>query len=101
MVEIMAKYLYSQLVGEDYKKKYAVGEKVFVYNGTTLTEDNAADIIRKIFLDSTWETIAMKSGELRINFFAGKDLVAFIDGKEFYRNAKDDPMISYNVTDTE
>lgn len=97
MVEIMGKYFYSQLVGDDYKSKYAVGEKVFVYNGTTLTEDNAADIIRRIFLEATWETVAMKNGELKINFFAGKDLVAFKDGEEFYRNVKGDLMIAYDV----
>lgn len=100
MVEIMGRYFYSQLVGDDYKKRYTVGEKVFVYDGVTLTEDNGADIVRKIFLDATWETIAVKDGELKINFFAGKDLVAFKDGKEFYRNVKGDLMISYDVKDT-
>jgi len=100
MVEIMGKYFYSQLVGDEYKKRYAVGEKVFVYDGITLTEDNAADIIRKIFLDATWETVATKNGELKIGFFAGKDLIAFVDGKEFYRNVKGDLMITYDVKDT-
>ena len=100
MVEIMGKFLYSQLVGDDYKKRYVVGEKVFVYDGITLTEDNGADIVRKMFLDATWETIAKKDGKLKINFFAGKDIVAFVDGKEFYRNAKGQLMITYDVEDT-
>ena len=103
MVEIMGKYFYSQLVGDDYKKRCAAGQqtpKIFVYDDITLTEDNAADIIRKIFLDSTWETVATRDGKLKINFFAGKDLVAFVDGKEFYRNVKGDLMISYDVKDT-
>lgn len=101
MVEIMGKHFYSQLVGDDYKKRYAAGEKVFVYNGITLTEDNGADTIRKIFLEATWETVAMKDGGLKINFFAGKDLVAFKDGSEVYRNVKGDLMITYDVKDNE
>ena len=100
MVEIMGKFLYSQLVGDDYKKRYVVGEKVFVYDGITLTEDNGADIVRKMFLDATWETIATKDGKLKVNFFAGKDIVAFVDGKEFWRNAKGQLMITYDVEDT-
>ena len=99
MVEIMGKYFYSQLVGDDYKKKYVVGEKVFVYDEITLTEENAVEVIRRIFIEATWETIATKDGELKINFFAGKDLVALVNGKEFYRNVKGDLMISYDVKD--
>lgn len=101
LIDLMGRHMYSQLVGEDFEKEYHNhrGEKLFQYNDIILTKDNAKSIIKRMFSDATWETIAMSDGVLKINIYNGKEVIALMDGAEFYRSPVGELMTSFDIVD--
>jgi len=99
LINLMGSWMYSQLVGDEYEKHHS-GEKIFKYKEVILTKDNAKNIITQMFLEATWETIAEPTGKLKLNVYNGDDLVAYVDGVEYFRSPKGDLMVSYDVVNS-